>query len=188
MASKKVLIGLLPIGDIPEITSKSIAANIVGYLYLDVDILSPAEHPSYALDQKRLQYNAGTILKAMNPERLQDYDKLIGVVDLDIFVPILTHVFGEAQQGGRCALVSTFRLKRHVDGSDAPLPLLLLRAAKVAIHELGHLFNLHHCMDGACLMHFSGGLEDMDKVPLYFCNYCSIYFKDALKQWTAGNP
>ncbi|MFH1349558.1 MAG: archaemetzincin family Zn-dependent metalloprotease [Pseudomonadota bacterium] len=187
-SSKKARIGLLPIGEIPEITSKAIAANILGYLYLDVDILHHVGPPSYALDKKRLQYDAGTILKAMEPEGIRDYDKLIGVVDVDIFVPILTHVFGEAQQGGRCALVSLFRLKRHLDGSDTPLSLLLERAAKVSIHELGHLFNLHHCMDAACLMHFSGGLEDLDKAPLYFCRYCSVYFRDALQQWTVSEP
>jgi archaemetzincin len=44
---------------------------------------------------------------------------------------------------------------------------------------LGHLFNLFHCEDNKCLMHFSGDLEDLDRTPLYFCRYCSAYYKDA---------
>jgi archaemetzincin len=48
------------------------------------------------------------------------------------------------------------------------------------MHELGHLFDLHHCMDRKCLMHFSGGLEDLDEAPLYFCRYCSVFLRDAL--------
>ena len=173
---------MVPIGEVPQVTSKSIAAHIIGYLDLDVDILPALEHPEYAQDQKRLQYNAGVILKAMESEPFQDHAKVIGVLDVDLFVPILTHVFGEAKQGGRCALVSLYRLKKNADGSTAPLSLQLERAAKVALHELGHLFDLHHCMDERCLMHFSGGLEDLDMTPLYFCRYCSVFLRDALQK------
>jgi archaemetzincin len=180
MTAKKSRIGLVPMGEVSEITPKALAANLLGYLNLEVDILSPLKDPVYAHNQKRLQYDAGLILKAMESEPFQDYRKIIGVLDVDIFVPILTHVFGEARQGGRCALVSVYRLKRNSDGSTPPLSLVLERGAKVAMHELGHLFDLHHCMDKKCLMHFSGGLEDLDEAPLYFCRYCSIFLRDAL--------
>jgi archaemetzincin len=182
MNSKKTRIGLVPIGEVPQITSKSVAAHIIGYLDLDVDILPALDHPSYAHDQKRVQYDAGAILKAMESEPFHDHAKLIGVLDVDLFVPILTHVFGEAKQGGRCGLVSVYRLKKNADGSTAPLPVQLERAAKVALHELGHLLDLHHCMDSKCLMHFSGYLEDLDTTPLYFCRYCLIFLRDAVKK------
>jgi len=181
MTTEKPRIGLLPMGKVPEMTSKTIAAHILGYLDLDVDILPSQEHPAYAHDQKRLQYDAGAILKAIESEPFQDYAKIVGILEVDIFVPILTHVFGEARQGGRCALVSVYRLKRNSDGSTPPMSLTLERAAKVALHELGHLFNLHHCMDRRCLMHFSGQLEDLDKTPLFFCRYCSVFLRDALQ-------
>jgi archaemetzincin len=180
MVSKETCIGLVPIGEVSQITSKSIAAHILGYLDLDVDILPDLANPTYAHDMKRAQYDAGTILKAMESEPFQGHAKVIGVLDVDLFVPILTHVFGEARQGGRCALVSVYRLKRNSDGSTPPQSLILERGAKVALHELGHLFDLHHCMDRKCLMHFSGGLEDLDEAPLYFCRYCSIFLRDAL--------
>ena len=173
---------MVPIGEVSQITSKSMAAHIIGYLDLDVDILPALDYPSYAHDQKRVQYDAGAILKAMESEPFHGLAKVIGVLDVDLFVPILTHVFGEARQGGRCALVSLYRLKKNADGSTAPLPLQLERAAKVAIHELGHLLDLHHCMDAKCLMHFSGDLEDLDTAPLYFCRYCSIFLGDALQK------
>jgi archaemetzincin len=184
MTSEKTCIGLVAIGEVSQITSNSIAAHIIGYLDLDVDILPALEHPSYAHDQKRVQYDAGAILKAMEPEPFQGHAKVIGVLDVDLFVPILTHVFGEAKQGGRCALVSLYRLKKNSDGSTAPLSLQLERAAKVALHELGHLLDLHHCMDAKCLMHFSGDLQDLDKTPLYFCRYCSVFLGDALQKLT----
>ena len=181
MNFKKIRMGVVPIGNVPEITSKTIAAHILGYLNLDTDILPPLEHPAHAYDKKRLQYNAGTILKALESEPFPDYTKVIGIIDLDIFAPILTYVFGEAKQGGKCALVSLYRLKRNPDGSTLPNPLYLERVAKVALHELGHLFNLIHCMDERCLMHFSGRLQDLDRASLYFCSYCSVYIRDAFR-------
>jgi archaemetzincin len=174
-------IGILPFGDIPEITLKSIAGHILGQLRLPVDILPPTASPSFALDERRLQYNAGSILKAMECPTHDAYDKRIGVVDVDLFVPILTHVFGEAKQGGSCALVSIYRLKKNPDGSLAHASIQLERAGKVALHELGHLFNLHHCMEERCLMHFSGGMEDLDRAPLYYCRYCTVFLRDVLR-------
>ena len=175
-------IGVVPFGEVLEIASKTIAANILGYMHIDTEIALPLEYPEYAFDKERLQYNAGTILKVFETIPFHDYEKVVGVIDVDLFVPILTHVFGEAKQGGRCALVSVHRLKKNRDGSTAPLSLQLERAAKVALHELGHLLDLHHCMDERCLMHFSGDIEDLDKTPLYFCRYCSVFLGDALQK------
>jgi archaemetzincin len=182
MTSKTRRIGVLPIGEVSEMVPKTVAAHVLGYLNLDVDVLSPLPHPAYAHDERRLQYNAGTILKAFESDLYADFAKIIGVLDVDLFVPIFTHVFGEAKQGGKYALVSVFRLKRNSDGSTATESLTLERAGKVALHELGHLFALRHCMDEKCLMHFSGDFKQLDKVPLYFCRYCSVFLRDALQK------
>jgi archaemetzincin len=180
MDSKTKTIGIIPFGEIPEIVSKIIAGNIIAYLNLSVETIPPAENPAFAFDDKRLQYDAGTILMNLEKGCLDNYEKVIGILDVDLFVPIFSYVFGEAKQGGEYALVSLFRLKRNPDGSVPPSTLFYERAAKVAIHELGHLYNLFHCEDKHCLMHFSGGLEDLDEMPLYFCRYCAAFFKDAL--------
>jgi archaemetzincin len=173
-------IGVVPFGKVPEIVSKAISASILGYLHIDTEIVSPLEYPSYAYDNERLQYNAGSVLKKFEAIPFTAYGKMIGVLDADLFVPILTYVFGEARQGGKYALVSLHRLKKNLDGSVSTQALLLERAAKVALHELGHLFNLVHCADERCLMHFSGGIQDLDSIPPYFCRYCSIYLRGAL--------
>jgi archaemetzincin len=182
MKLTKIRVGVLPIGDVPEIAAKTIAAHILGYLNLDSDILPRVKHPEYAHDERRLQYNAGAILKALDLASFPDYAKIIGVLDVDIFVPILTHVYGEAKQGGKFGLVSLYRLKRQLDGSTSPAPVMLERTAKVALHETGHLFNLLHCMDERCIMHFSGGIEELDQMPLLFCRYCSAYLRDAIRR------
>lgn len=180
MDSEKQTIGIMPFGEIPEIVPKIIAGNIIAYLNLLAEIIPRAENPDYALNGKRLQYDAGTILMNLESSCLNNYEKVIGILDVDLFVPIFSHVFGEAKQEGKYALVSLFRLKKNPDGSVPPSTLFYERAAKVALHELGHLYNLFHCEDKRCLMHFSGGLEDLDETPLYFCRYCTAFFKDAL--------
>ena len=181
-------IGVVPFGEVPEIVSKTIAAGILGYLHVDTEIVQPLRIPEYAYDQVRLQYNAGLLLNAFESIPFHDHEKVIGVLDVDLFVPILTYVFGEARQGGNYALVSLHRLKRNSDGSLSPMPLVLERAAKVALHELGHLFNLAHCEDERCLMHFSGGIKDLDKAPPYYCRYCSLYLRDALPVVNRKDP
>jgi len=176
MDTNNHLIAVLPTGSIPENVLKSIAAHITGYLYFPVEILPPIKTPEYAYDSLRNQYDAGLILKAFESMNFKNFNKVVGVLEVDLFVPIFTHVFGEARQNGKIALVSLFRLgKNH--GSIAVSPALLLeRTAKVALHELGHLFNIFHCDDKQCLMHFSGDIEDLDKTPLDFCTYCSACF------------
>lgn len=173
-------IGVVPLGEVCELTVKSIAANILGYLHLDTLILPAMEHPMYAYNERRHQYDAGAMITAMESLSFPQCDKIVGVVDLDLFIPIFAHVFGEARQGGRAALVSISRLKPPSLTSQEALNLQMERAAKVALHELCHLYDLHHCMEGLCLMHFSGGLEDLDQTPLYLCRYCSLYLRDAL--------
>lgn len=189
------LIGVVPFGAVDVIILKTVAAHILGYLQIDAEIAPPLKYPEYAYDNKRLQYDAGAILETFESVFSPGYTKIIGILDADIFVPILTYVFGEARQGGQCALISPYRLRRNPDGSEASLPVFFERAAKVALHELGHLFNLVHCDDERCLMHFSGGIRDLDKTPPYFCRYCSVFLRDSLcldesdnnKPHSAGN-
>ena len=174
-------IGVVAMGTVPDRTLKVIAAHVSGYLALPAEVLPPLGHPSYALDKRRLQYNAGLILGRLEAEPLTTIDKVVGVLQVDLFVPIFTHVFGEARQGGKAALVSLYRLGGYAGESDADSPMALERAAKVALHELCHLYRLAHCQDSKCLMHFSGDLAELDRTPFYFCRYCTAFFRDAVK-------
>jgi archaemetzincin len=180
MASKKRIIGIVPIGDVPELAPKVIAAHIDGYLKLSAEILTPLELPAIAFDEIQLQYDAAKILRCFESGPYDSYDKVIGVFDGDLFIPTFAYVFGEAKQGGKHAVLSLFRLAKVQKGHFPPSAIVCERAAKVALHELGHLYNLSHCDDKKCLMHYSGGLADIDDIPLYFCRYCNTYFRDAL--------
>lgn len=174
-------IGIVALGKVPDLAPKIIAAHVSGYLDLDADITPPQDAPEYAYDDRRMQYNAAAIIAALDRQPFDGYEKVIAVVSVDLFVPILTYVFGEAKLGGNRALVSLFRMLKTDDGHPCPASLVYERTAKAALHELGHLYNLLHCENSHCLMHFSGKLDQLDRVPPYFCRYCSGFFKDALR-------
>lgn len=180
MSKQKLRIGVLPIGDVPKIAIEHVEKKIKGCLNLDTDILLPLAHPHFALDKKRRQYNAGAILHALEEDSLHDCTKVIAMLNVDLFIPIFTHVFGEARQGGDYALVSLYRLREKSDGMTLSVPMILERTAKVALHELGHLFDLVHCMDEGCLMHFSGTIKELDFISFSFCPYCATSLRDAL--------
>lgn len=167
-----LVVAVLPLGRAPIMAAKVIAAHVSGYLNLAVETLRPVPIPPHTLDQGRLQYNAGPLIEAIEAMNLADYSKIIALVEVDLFIPLFTHVFGEARQNGRVALVSLYRLKPPAEGASILTEIVLERAAKIALHELGHLLNLLHCDDDQCLMHFSGQTETVDLTPLNFCRYC----------------
>ena len=182
MNLKKRFIGVLPLGEVPEIALNVISTYITDYSNFTPHILPPLEHPEYAYDERRFQYDAGIIIESLESKQFNDYEKVIGVFDMDIFIPIFMHVFGEARQGGKFALVSLFRLRKNPDGSIPADELVYERTAKVALHELGHLFNLLHCENKRCLMHFAGSVAELDEIPPDLCEYCTIYMQDELRR------
>lgn len=128
--------------------------------------------PTPALDTVRNQYNSSILLASLLT-RLGDNDgKVLGVTGLDLFVPVLTFVFGEAQLGGTAALVSTFRLDETFYGLPPNPKLLQERLLKEAIHELGHTFGLIHCRNFACVMHSSTSVEEIDLKGVELCREC----------------
>jgi archaemetzincin len=176
-------IGILPMGDIPSLIPQVMAAHIESYLRLPADIFPPEGLPEIAFDQRRLQYDAGkTVTELERRTGPGGCSKMVAVLSCDLFVPIFSFVLGEARQGGAWALVSLYRLGKNEDGSLPPESSVYKRTAKVALHEIGHLFDLVHCDDERCLMHFSGGLADLDRTEMQFCRYCRQLFQEAKEQ------
>lgn len=180
MCSAPVCIGVIPIGKVAAIFSNVIAAHISGYLNIQPIVLSPLDSPSYAFDKERLQYNVASILHQLESTPVKGVEKVVGILNVDLYLPVFTHVFGEARQGGKVALISTFRLGENHSNHSTPSSLVLERAAKVALHEVGHLYGLTHCDNRQCLMYFSGNIEDLDEIPFFFCRYCRRYLQDSV--------
>lgn len=125
----------------------------------------------FALDGRRGQYYSSAILQEL--ERGADSGtRILGVTSCDLYVPVLTFVFGEAQLDGNCAVVSTARLGEPFYGLPQRDDLLRDRLLKEAIHELGHTFGLRHCADWRCVMTSSHAVERLDVKTSEFCARC----------------
>jgi archaemetzincin len=183
MHPKEIRIGVAPFGEVPDAALQGVAAFIRTHLHLEAHILAPLRNPPNAYDQKRGQYNAAILLKAFQSMPFDEgLDKVIAVMNVDLFIPIFTHVLGEANEGGRYALASLYRLGKAADGLPASTNQVVERLVKVAIHELGHLFNMGHCLNKHCLMHYSGNLTDLDMTSLAFCDYCSEFLAYSIRR------
>jgi archaemetzincin len=125
----------------------------------------------FAYEQKRNQYHSTAILKRLL-EAGPPKGRVLGITPHDLFVPVLTFVFGEAQVSGRAAVVSTHRLTEEFYGLPRKPEVLFDRLVKEAVHELGHTFGLRHCSDWRCVMTSSNGVERLDVKSADFCAEC----------------
>jgi archaemetzincin len=158
-------LGLIPMGKMDMTAVSVVAANVQAILGLNTQIHPVQPEPEYAFLARRGQYDAGKILQALtaNPDGALFR---LAVVAVDIYTPILTFVFGESQLGGKAAVISLFRLQSKNRGETYN------RAAKIALHEIGHLLGIVHCQTPDCLMAFSNNLSKLDDQPLRFCQAC----------------
>ena len=100
---------------------------------------------------------------------------------VDLFIPILTHVYGEAQLDGKACIVSTYRLKEGLSLTGS-VHIYHDRITKEVIHELGHTFNLRHCPDNFCIMHYCRTVKDVDGKSDQLCRYCKTLLEDEIKK------
>jgi len=129
-------------------------------------------------DPERRQYNSSQILLQLIQSAPADTLKILGVVSIDLFIPILTYVFGEAQLGGVGALVSMHRLNNCLYGLPDNDQLLRERLNKESIHELGHTFGLLHCSTPGCVLSPSTYVEDIDQKSDRVCHECRTQISD----------
>lgn len=148
-----------------------LAAALAGVFRVSCRVLPEPLDAGFAFDPVRNQYHATAILGRLADRAGPDIH-LLGVTGLDLYVPVLTFVFGEAQLPGRSALVSLHRLREEFYGLPPENDRLHERLAKEAVHELGHTFGLRHCPDWRCVMASAHGVERLDLKGAEFCPAC----------------
>ena len=139
------------------------------------------DRPIDSFDARRQQHSSTKILKWLLEAKPAHAVKVLGITDVDLFIPILTFVYGEAQLGGTAAVVSTARLLP--DNGFRPDPeLLAARVMKECIHELGHTFGLLHCPVPTCVMARSVNLVQVDAKESALCHDCQLRFGEIRRQ------
>jgi archaemetzincin len=145
------------------------------------EIMPLLQDVDFALDPGRNQYHSTLILEKLASLAPDHAIKVLAIAEVDLFIPILTHVYGEAQLGGKAAIISTHRLGEGLPPVSNP-KTFRHRAVKEAIHELGHTFNLRHCLDHTCIMHYCRTVQDVDRKSDQICRYCKILLEDEMKR------
>ena len=171
-------IGILQIGKIDSQIIQRIQENLRMIFPKTTCIIIPKKLPipEETYDKARNQYFSGAILRKIQEyaEKEEALNRVLGIVDVDIFVPELNFVFGEAECPGKAALISLWRLKPEFYGETSNMELFLERTTKEAVHELGHTLGLRHCSNPFCVMYFSNSIFDTDRKQSLFCNKCYL--------------
>jgi archaemetzincin len=148
--------------------------QVVGQIFGLRTYVTPAPlNLDRAFDASRGQYNSTALLVQLLNTYGQSDEKRIAVVGVDLFIPVLTFVFGEAQLNGIAAVVSTIRLANPFYGLPQNDELSYRRLEKEVVHELGHTFGLYHCHQFECVMRSSTYVEEIDLKRLMPCPRCS---------------
>jgi len=163
------ILHLIPVGDVDEDILTFFCRELQDSFGKPCEVAPSLPHPSYAYDRRRKQYRSDWILRQVTVVSLPDTYRLLAVADLDLFVPDLNFVFGQANVGGREAIIALPRLRQEFYGLPPDEALFQERAVKEAVHEIGHTHRLAHCPDLHCVMRFSNFVADTDIKGRAFC-------------------
>jgi archaemetzincin len=166
-------IQLLPFGSVPAELLAELRDGLSRTFLVRCELLPPEPDPRFAFNVTRQQYLSTEILAQMQKRSPPAVSRLLGVTLGDLYIPILTFVFGEAQLQGNCALVSAHRLRQEFYGLPGDSAIFRERLLKEAVHELGHTLGLAHCEDYQCVMAPSHGVEWIDLKTNSFCPSCN---------------
>ena len=166
------LLQLLPIGDFDGRLLRELAPAMANLFRIPTEVLAVRLDPEFAYHGERQQFHSSEILQAIQPYVNPDSWRILGVTSVDLYIPILTFVFGEAQIGGPCGLVSIHRLRQEFYGLPADSEILGHRLLKEAVHEIGHTLDLTHCEDYRCAMAPSHAVEWIDLKASELCSSC----------------
>ena len=173
-------IDIQPLGGADSDVLQSVCAALEKTFGVTVNVREQVVSIDQFYDDRRGQYNSTGILNHLNHlassrhrgTSPNAHHHVVGVTPHDLFIQILTYVFGEAALGGRVAVVSYHRFRNELYGLPPDRSLVLERVRKVAIHEVGHSLGLTHCSMPSCVMHAASYVEDLDLKGADFCPLC----------------
>jgi archaemetzincin len=148
-------------------------------LQIPCDVDAAPLDVEFALDMMRAQLWSTPVLGRLQERNARRGRVILGVTTLDLYVPVLTFVFGEAQLNGPAALISSHRLRESFYGMPDNADTLVGRLLKELLHELGHTQGLRHCLDWRCVMSSAHTVERIDLRQPAYCAPCARAFAAA---------
>lgn len=130
----------------------------------------------------RRQYDANKLLKSVSEILIPGAFKTMALFKVDLFIPILTFIFGQAILNGHAGLISLYRLRNELYGLQNDEKLLEDRLVKVINHEIGHTFGLIHCQNIGCVMRSSTYVEHLDQKSHHLCFNCKKKVLDQIPE------
>jgi archaemetzincin len=176
-------LGLVPMltpvaGELVEPVMDAISETLEDVFPVHVERMSPVTAPAAAYESARRQHSAPVVLQSVLAAYPQGPAKLLAVIGGDLFIPMLSFVFGQAQLGGRAGVISVARLVPAFYGYPADDGLVLRRARTVALHETGHLFGLVHCQTPDCAMRLATNIHQFDLKRAVLCPGCASILRE----------
>jgi len=181
----KKIFCIIPIGDVDNKILQYTQLELEKRFDVVVEIGKQLEEPTYAYHKHKKQYNSTTILKKIHKLKLTGYDRILGIADVDLYVPERTFVFGGADVKKKVSVISLTRLKQKFYDLPEDSALFKYRTIIEAVHELGHTYGLYHCKYNKCVMFLSNTIGDTDHKGAELCSNCKKIMekkKDILKQ------
>jgi len=166
------LLQLLPIGNLDGRLLMDLGPALADTFHMPCEVIPRLLDPEIAFHGERQQYHSSELLEQMQCFLTRDTWRILGVTNVDLYIPILTFVFGEAQMGGPCAIVSNLRLRQDFYGLPQDAEVFRRRLLKESVHEIGHTLNLTHCDDYQCVMAPSHAVEWIDLKDSELCTSC----------------
>jgi archaemetzincin len=181
----KKIFCIIPIGDIDNKILQYTQMELEKRFNVSVDIGRQLDEPAYAYHKHKKQYNSTKILKKIHKLKLTGYDRILGIADVDLYIPERTFVFGGADVKKKVSVISLTRLRQKFYDLPEDSALFKYRIIIEAVHELGHTYGLYHCKNNKCVMFLSNTIGDTDNKGAELCSNCTKIMeakKDILKQ------
>ena len=166
---------LVAIGSVPEEALAWIENAAAEWFPLPIRRLPALSIPEAAYDAKRGQYQSVELMKMLAQSVPRDASRILGVTNVDLEIPMLSFLFGQAQFDGPVAVVSLCRLHQEFYGLPPESDLLRERTVKEVLHELGHTFGLVHCSERTCAMSLATHIELVDAKAEHYCDRCGSH-------------
>ncbi len=177
------LIYLVSVGTVEDGVRDFLQARVAEAFGLRVHCLDPLPEPSYAFDPKRHQYSSVSLMHELMRVCPGSGARVLGITERDLFIPVLSFVFGQAQLNGPLSVVSLARLHQEFYLFASDDRLLEERALKESMHELGHTFGLVHCPEKSCPMSLATNIRQLDLKRPEWCVSCEILLQEAIVEW-----